>query len=140
MSRYTPRTLTLAMIVMAGVVACSQTKPQAKLPLGHPTASGESAVRDALPEAARVALDKGNAEFRARKFEAALVEYRAAAKAAPTSSAPYFGIYMAAQKLNNTALADSASKAIAARPDATPMLGDSALRSVHNGPTPKGGT
>jgi hypothetical protein len=39
---------------------------------------------------------------------------------------------MAAKKLNNAALADSASGAIAALAGANPMLSDSSMREIHS--------
>ncbi|HYD54705.1 MAG TPA: hypothetical protein VEA99_18875 [Gemmatimonadaceae bacterium] len=91
-----------------------------------------SPVRDALGATARTALDKGNVEFRAGRFEASLALYREAAAAAPQSAAPYFGIYMAARKLGNAALADSAQQEIGKRSGtASRMFSDSAMKAAH---------
>jgi hypothetical protein len=116
---------------------CSVSKNQPKFPLGsasaaRPTSAATTgSTANALSTAARGALDLGNLEFRAGRFERALKAYRDAARAAPDNAAPYFGIYMAAEKLGNAKLSDSAVKAIAARSGATPMLSDSALRVLH---------
>ncbi len=132
-----PRLFPVVLAAVAGLLACSRSQNPPKQPLVATSAStGRSAVRDALPEAARNALDKGNAEFRTGAFESALKEYRTAAAAAPSDAAPYFGIYMVAQKLHNKALADSASKEIAGRNGVTPMLSDSAMRALHNPDAP----
>ena len=131
----TPLALCATAIVLA---ACSRQASQPKIPLGQtqaPTASQQSA--DPLPSAARGALDKGNQSFRAGKYEEALAAYREAATAAPNDAAPYFGVLMVAQKLGNKALADSASRAIAARNGAQLMLTDSAMRALHTVAAPK---
>jgi len=120
----------LVLVAVSGMLACSRAQNQPKVPLGQSTAAAVS-PRDALSDEAKVALDKGNAEYRAGRFDAALAAYRDAAKAAPGNSAPYFGIFMAAKKLNNASLADSASGEIAAIAGANPMLSDSAMREIH---------
>ena len=124
----------LATIVIGGTMACSRAQNQPKLPLGQASAAAPSnttSARDALSDAAKAALDQGNTEYRAGRYEQALAAYRNAAKAAPDNSAPYFGIYMAAKKLGNASLADSASGEIASRTGANPMLSDSAMRAIH---------
>jgi len=132
MSLLSTRTLAAATLAIAGMVACSRTPDQPKLPLAQtPSASPAQTPRDALSDAARAALDLGNTEYRAGRFDQALVAYRDAVKAAPDNAAPYFGIYMTAKKLGNAALADSASGEIASRNGANPMLSDSAMRAIH---------
>jgi hypothetical protein len=82
-----------------------------------------STPRDAsLGSAARSALERGNAEFRAGRFDVALTHYRAAVAASPGAAAPYFGIYMAAKKLSNGPLADSAQAEVAKRMDTSTVL------------------
>jgi len=126
----TPFALCAAAITL---VACSRQASQPKIPLGQaPPPAASHQVADPLPPTARGALDKGNQSFRAGQYEAALAAYREAAKAAPSEAAPYFGVLMVAQKLGNKALADSASKAIAARDGEQQMLTDSAMRALHN--------
>jgi hypothetical protein len=126
----TPLALCAAAIT---IVACSRQASQPKVPLGQaPAPAASHQVADPLPPAARGALDQGNQRFRAGQYEAALASYREAAKAAPSEAAPYFGVLMVAQKLGNKALADSASKAIAARDGDQQMLTDSSMRALHN--------
>ena len=135
MSALSPRLVPLTLCAALALAACSRQASQPKTPLaqsaqtppGHPAA-------DPLSPEARGALDKGNQDFRAGKYDAALASYREAAKAAPGEAAPYFGVLMVAQKLGNKALADSASKAIAARNGEGQMLTDSAMRALHNNP------
>lgn len=67
-----------------------------------------------LPLAAMTALDAGNTAYRAKQFDAAIASYRTAAAAAPEHAAPWFGLYMAANELKNTALADSAMQRVKA--------------------------
>ena len=123
----------LALAVFSGIMGCSRAQSQPKMPLGQSSATPPSnPARDALSDAARAALDKGNAEYRAGRYAEALAAYRDAVKEAPGNSAPFFGIYMAAKKLNNAALADSASGAIAALAGANPMLSDSSMREIHS--------
>jgi hypothetical protein len=93
---------------------------------------GATPAAPQLPPAARVALDSGNAAYRAKAYPQALAQYRAAAAAAPDEAAPYFGIYMAAMALHNRALADSASTEIRTHTGGQ-MLTDSALRQLHSG-------
>ena len=117
------------------LAACTRSKEPPKVPLAQ-TSTAETAAAltpaDSLPAAARVALDSANAEFRAGRFTTALDGYRRSAKLAPQSAAPFFGIYMAARKLGRSALADSATREIAARSTpSTPMLSDSAMKRIH---------
>ena len=77
-----------------------------------PAPSTGSAHPVVVPPPAREALDRGNAAFRRQDYTAAMRDYRAAAAAAPASAAPYFGVYMVAQKIGNPALADSAMRDI----------------------------
>jgi hypothetical protein len=109
---------------------------------------GASAARDAAPAqladsapagvaslgtAARSALDRGNAEYRAGRYESALAHYRAAAAAASASAAPWFGLFMAAKKLGNEALADSARAEMAKRVDTAAVM-----RAAPHPAVPKG--
>jgi len=85
----------------------------------------------ALPPTTRAALDAGNAEFRAKHYAAALGHYRLASLSSPGEAAPFYGIYMAAQALNNTPLADSAVAEIRARTSGTGPFNDTTLRALH---------
>lgn len=126
----------LALCAALAFAACSRQAGQPKIPLGQAQAAPAAhQPSDPLPPTARGALDKGNQEFRAGNYQVALASYREAANAAPSEAAPYFGVLMVAQKLGNKALADSASRAIAARNGEQQMLTDSAMRSLHQGPS-----
>ncbi|HSQ29979.1 MAG TPA: hypothetical protein VLN49_09025 [Gemmatimonadaceae bacterium] len=121
----------LTILSVVALAACSREASQPKTPLAQSQPAAAQSVADPLPAAARSALDQGNAEYRAGKFDAALASYRAAAKAAPSEAAPYFGVLMVAQKLGNKPLADSASRAIAERNGDRQMLTDSSMRALH---------
>jgi hypothetical protein len=88
-----------------------------------------------LPPAAKAALDSGNARFKAKDYEGALAKYLAAANLAPANAAPFYGIYMAAEKLGRKSLADSAMKAFNARAsDGAAMFNDSLMKKTHKVP------
>ena len=90
-----------------------------------------------LSPAAKAALDSGNHLFKAKKYEAALKQYRAAVELAPANAAPFYGIYMVADKLGNKPLADSAMKAFNARAsDGAAMFNDSLMKKTHEGDQP----
>jgi Flp pilus assembly protein TadD len=128
----------IALIAISGVMACSRAQNQPKVPLGQTSAAAPApSPRDALSDEAKAALDQGNLEYRAGRFEQALAAYRKAAKAAPDNSAPFFGIFMAAKKLGNKSLADSASSQIASLAGSNPMLSDSSMRAIHATATTK---
>jgi hypothetical protein len=95
------------------------------------TMSSGSPTAGELSPAARAALDSGNAQFRGGKYDAALASYRAAVKEAPGHTAPEFGIYMAARKIGNAAVADSALRIINAHSGGSKTWTDSAMRSAH---------
>jgi hypothetical protein len=120
-------------------VACGAT-PDAKpsTPVSDATkraiASAGSAAAPAqspLPPRARVALDSGNAQLRAKRYDAALASYRTAVTEAPGHIAPEFGVYMAAKRMGNAALADSALRIINAHTGGSPAWTDSAMRRAH---------
>jgi hypothetical protein len=92
------------LLAFGGLAACSETE-SSKIPLDAAQAAGD----DMLPPKAQAALDAGNTEYRAARYDAALAQYTIASRESPTSAAPYYGILMAAQKLGNQPLADSAS-------------------------------
>ena len=78
----------------------------------HSGVQGAQQDQGVLSPVARAALDSGNAAYRAGKYEVALTHYRTAAKSAPTEAAPYFGIYMAANRLGRTKEANEAQEQI----------------------------
>ena len=84
-----------------------------------------------LPPRARIALDSGNAQLRAKRYDDALASYRVAVKEAPGHVAPEFGVYMVAKRQGNNVLADSALRIINAHTGGSPAWTDSAMRSAH---------
>jgi hypothetical protein len=106
------------------VASAGSTSPHGQAPLGAPSPSP-------LPPLARAALDSGNAQLRAKRYDAALASYRRAVVEAPGHVAPEFGVYMAAKRMGNTALADSTLRIINAHTAGSPMWTDSAMRRAH---------
>jgi hypothetical protein len=106
-----------------------------ELPPGHPPMEGARAG-STLPTRARAALDSANLAYRDKQYDRALALYRTAATEAPRSSAPAFGIYMAAKAMGNTTLADSAMKAVQALGGDAQMT-DSAMKDLHAKIPPK---
>ena len=118
-------------------LACKGAEP-AKQPLGGGAATMDPATgqlanpHNTLPPEAKTALDNGNQLYRAKQYKLALEQYRIAAKLAPAHASPYYGIYMAADKLGDKKLADSAIAAVNARADnAAPMFNDSLMKKTH---------
>ena len=114
--------------------ACSKAKPEAKTPLAQMAAGTDSTAdpHTTMSPDARAALDSGNAQYKAGRYADALKSYRQSSGLAPLNAAPFFGIYMAAEKLGMKALADSASAEIKRREStSTQMLTDSALQNLH---------
>lgn len=128
-----------AAALLVGASAC-KSKEEPKTPLGTmgQQQPQENPARAAMSEEARAALDSGNARFREKKYDAALASYRKAADAAPTSPAPWYGVYMAAQALGDQKLADSAMKQVQTRTGGeSPMWSDSSMKKMHsNGEKP----
>ncbi|MGH7668130.1 MAG: hypothetical protein ACRENQ_01450 [Gemmatimonadaceae bacterium] len=135
LSRGTIRALTIMALPALLVAACSKQAQPPKQPLGQMTAAaGDSQANphDTMSPAARAALDSGNAQYRANNYAAALKSYRQSSDLAPLNAAPFFGIYMAAEKLGNKALADSATAQIRRLgTGSNAMLTDSALENLH---------
>jgi hypothetical protein len=122
------------LVAASAVIACSRTNDLPKTPLGQAAAAADTTAGErSLQPAARTALDRGNEQFRAKKYDAALESYREAARNASGDAAPYFGIFMAAQKLGKTSLADSASMLIQVLSGTGGGLSDSAMQKVHAG-------
>lgn len=134
MPRRLPYLPLVPLATLLTLTACSRAADPPKVPLAQSSAAAAAnQAGTELPPAARQALASGNAEFRAKHYETALAQYRLAAKTAPVDDATaYYGIYMAAKKLGNQQLADSAQAEVTRRAEAAaPMLTDSALRAVH---------
>ncbi|HEX8723973.1 MAG TPA: tetratricopeptide repeat protein [Gemmatimonadaceae bacterium] len=124
----------LALPALLAAGACKPAQQAPKTPLGQMTAGADSTANPhtTMSPDARAALDSGNAQYRAGKYADALKSYRKSSELAPLNAAPFFGIYMAAEKLGNKALADSASAQIKRREGpTTEMLTDSALQEMH---------
>jgi len=132
--------LAAAIVALATVAACT-AKEGPKTPLarraGLPMVDTSPAAiannpHTVLPPAAKAALDSGNADYRAHRYDAALAAYRRASALAPAHGAPYYGIYMAASALGQKALADSALKAFSARTaESGEILSDSLMKHAH---------
>ncbi len=139
------RALALLAVPALVVTACGKQAEPPKQPLSQmvaPAADSQANPHETMSAEARAALDSGNAQYRAGKYADALKSYRQSSALAPLNAAPFFGIYMAAEKLGNKALADSASAEIKQRGAGTnAMLTDSALQNMHAkaGATPKKG-
>jgi hypothetical protein len=129
----------LAVAIVYTAAACAAAPDsKASVPVSDATrravASAGSAaprVQSPLPPRARAALDSGNAQLRSRRYDAALASYRVAVAEAPGHVAPEFGVYLAAKRMGNTALADSALRIISAHTGGSPAWTDSAMRSAH---------
>lgn len=125
-----------ALTVLMLAAACGGASDQPKIPLSEASGAASSAPdpRTSLSPAARTAIDSGNAAFRAGQFEFALDQYKAAAREAPSSAAPYYGMYMVAGKLGRPKLADSAMALLKERAGAAgKSLSDSGMKKVHAG-------
>ena len=97
------------------MVACaSDDAPKVPLGAAAPVTEAPAAGGVPLPDAAKDLLDAGNFAYRAKQFDVAIAKYREAAAAAPKHAAPWFGVYMAATAMNNSALADSANERVQA--------------------------
>jgi hypothetical protein len=125
-------------ILLVSITACGSDAPDAsKRPLGEfsPSQGSGGPLRELPPgvnAAAAARLDSGNVAFRVKQYDVALGFYRGAADAVPNHAAPWYGIYMVAQATKNTALADSALKAVAIRNGGGELL-DTASVKNHKG-------
>ena len=136
--------VTAAGAALIAASACNRAAEQPKVPL-NAAASGTAASAQQNPHTelapeARIALDSGNVAFRAKKYDAALSQYRVAAKADEKSAAALYGIYMVAEKLGNKVLADSAMSVIRERSGATTALTDTSMAKMHGSATGKPST
>ena len=115
----------------------------AALPPGHPPlASGQEGApaRTAITGAARVALDSGNALYKAKSYAIALEQYRRAATLAPREEAPLVGMMMVANVTGNSKLADSVTVRLRALQgsltEGRDSLSASELKDIHAGVRP----
>jgi Flp pilus assembly protein TadD len=105
-----------AFLVLAAVVSCRPDDQRTD------TLDAEQGMqsRENMPTGAVAQLDSGTAAFRADDFEAALRHYTRVTEIAPEVGAGWFGIYMAADALGDTDLAEEAlERARSAVPGAT---------------------
>ena len=134
----------IGIIIAALTVAACQSKEPPKHPLGAQagqiTVDTSAAARAnnphaMLPPKAKAALDSGNTLYRAGNYEAALAQYGLATELAPANAAPYYGVYMAADKLGKKRLADSAMAAFSARAsNGQEVFNDSLMKKAHTAP------
>lgn len=99
----------------------------------------DSGARRPMNAVAAKALDSGNVLLRAKKDRDALAQYRVAAAEAPDHAAPWFGIGMAAKRLGDSALVDSAKRIISARSPNPGMQSIGAAVPGHGAPNPHAG-
>jgi len=119
------RTSTLALAATFAVVALSAGACGGKGSDDKTELGGENPHNELSPEA-RAALEAGNNALREGKLDEALTLYRTASAAAPMNAAAHYGIYMVAQRMGNSALADTAMRnvqALSSAPDE--LLADS---------------
>ena len=144
------RVLSLAAVACAALLtACKATDARqgagatTAAAKGAPTAAAaasRSGGRAGMSAEATRALDSGNVLLRAKQDREALAQYRIAAAKAPDHAAPWFGIGMAAKRLGDSALVDSAKKVITARSPNPGMQSLGATVPGHGAPvSPHGG-
>ncbi len=138
----------IGIILAALAAAACQSKEPPKHPLGDAdgaqpgqiTVDTSAAARMNNPHVllspnAKAALDSGNVLYKAGNYEGALAKYELAVKYAPANAAPYYGVYMAADKLGNKQLADSAMAAFSARAsNGQEVFTDSLMKKAHTAP------
>ena len=122
MRRMALRTM-VPLVAIGWAIACAAPRDGATgdsakeadaLPSGHPPLP-PTMKGTALTPAAQALLDSGNAEFRAGRHREALTLYQRVATSVPLHPAPWFGTFMAARALGDSALADSAQRMIRER-------------------------
>jgi len=109
----------LPFLAVALIVGCGSRDNEA------PDAGADGSGPPRITGEAKVALDSGNALFRAKAYDLALEQYRRSARLIPNDATPHFGILMVGQATNNTRLADSARARIR---ELNPSLADSTAR------------
>ena len=116
------------------VTACG-TPDAPKTPLGGSGAfvpDATTSLPEGLNASAAARLDSANIAFRLKQYDQALRYYRAATTDVPDHPAPWYGIYMVAAAVGNTALADSANRAVALRSGGRDLL-DTGMMKAHKG-------
>ncbi len=137
-----------ACVVLVAAMGCSRSSDAPKVPLGQKTAGDSvramAAAHGIIGPQAKAALDSGNAFYRRKAYTEALASYRSASAMAPQHAAPFFGIYMVARAMGDTAMAERALADIRMRngepPPVSHSLNDSVLRRMHELAKPKAPT
>lgn len=100
-----------AAVSVAGVSLLGCGKSDApKIPLGAAPVTTTAPVNPPMSGPtgeARVALDSGNALFRAKAYDQALVQYKRSADLAPNEASPLLGIMMVADVTKDSKLAEA---------------------------------
>jgi hypothetical protein len=137
--------LGLCLAAAVSILGCGGSNREApKIPLNQAqagsmgsSATGGSTTPPEMGSEAKAALDSGNVLYRAKSYDAALVQYRRAAELSPTESAPLVGIMMVADVTKNTKLADSTLVRIRALSpgagDASAAMSQAEIREIHAG-------
>lgn len=128
-----------AAVSVAGVSLLGCGKSDApKIPLGAAPVTSTAPVNPPMSGPtgeARVALDSGNALFRAKAYDQALVQYKRSAELAPNEAAPLLGIMMVADVTNDSKLAEATlprlRKLNASLADSAVILPHSKLMRAH---------
>jgi len=99
----------IAILLAAGLTAgCGGSGGGSAAGGGSGSASTSMPARDSLPPTVRAQLDSGNAAYRAGDYREASRHYRATVQEIPDLASGWFGIYMAAEAMGDSATADSA--------------------------------
>ena len=112
-----------AVILLLGLVACDN-REASRTPLGE-----SSTPESAIAGDGRIALDSGNALFRAKLYDAALGQYGRAARLMPSQVAPLLGIMMVADVKTDQRLQGATLERIK---KLDPALADTAAVSSHS--------
>lgn len=122
----------IASVIVLSIVGCKgseapktplgQAQPMTALPADHPALTG-------LTGDAKLALDSGNALFRAKAYDQALTQYSRSADLAPTELAPLLGIMMVAEVKGDAKLAGATLPRIR---KIDPSMADSSTITSHS--------
>lgn len=118
-------------VVAVSLVGCGKSDAP-KIPLGAAPVTTASPVNPPMSGPtgeARVALDSGNALFRVKAYDQALVQYKRSAELAPNEAAPLLGMMMVADVTNDSKLAEATLPRIR---KLNPSLADSAVILPHS--------
>jgi hypothetical protein len=121
----------IAFAVVLSIGGC-KGKEAPKIPLGQAspaTSLGAEQRADGLTGDAKLALDSGNALFRAKAYDQALTQYSRSADLAPTELAPLLGIMMVADVTNDAKLAGATLPRIR---KIDPSMADSSTITSHS--------